>query len=940
MRTQSAVTVGREAESGAVRSFVGDLHAGASSLVLDGFAGIGKTEIWTRGVADAEALGIQVRTCRCTESDAAWAFSGLGDLLEDLPDAVMTELPAVQRDALSAALLLGDVADFSPGSRVVGVAVLAALRALMGSGPLVLAIDDIQWLDLSSRKVLSYAVRRLVPEPLRLLTSHRTEVTGGSEEVAGTADLGLAGERITVGPVSLGVMQRIVEGRLGYHLARSTLARVHQATGGNPMMCLEMARALHRRGREPTAGEPLSVPADLRLLVNDRLRALSPAALQQVTMAAAMAQPTVTVILAAGSDPALAARSLSEAMAGGVLESDGDRLRFGHPLLASVAYADLTPEARRRLHERLAQIVTDPEERARHAALGSTGRSAVVAAALDVASRRARSRGSLDAAAELAELAVASTPTDRVDDLLRRTVETAEFLLLLGDPARARTALTGGLAASPAGPARVPGLLLQATIASWEHGDATVGAWCDQAMAEAGTDPRLQARCHATFAETCPSGVTVDLWHAEQAVALLDEMSDPPTALLANALTNVALHGLRLGRGLVVSTLERAAALQADCPPIPVSDRAATGLGMYLKVVDRFDESRTWLQGVLTAAVDEGDDSALPLVLGHLATLECWSGDFGAALVHATEGRDHAARMGLRSPMPTSAQVLTLAHLGRLVEAERLAEKDIAADTEIGFRAALALHLRSLGFTELVSGNFAAAAGHLLEAASISFDEVGVREPAILRLHQDAVAALIALGRTDDAERMTGELEAGAAAHQRPWATVMAGRCRGHLLAAGGDLARAAVILEQTVAEHQRLPMPFEEARTRLLFGGVLRRSGHRRDARREFQLAEGIFVRLGTPLQVAQTRAELSGVGGRRSRDTELTAVERRITTLVAEGQTNREVAATLFVSVRTVEGHLGHIYQKVGVRSRTELARRMLERPGPTTRSEGDER
>ncbi len=240
--------------------------------------------------------------------------------------------------------------------------------------------------------------------------------------------------------------------------------------------------------------------------------------------------------------------------------------------------------------------MTDPEQHARHAALGAAEASASVAAALDVAAQHARSRGSLDSAAELAELAMTTTPAGAGSDLLRRSVAAAEYLFLLGDPARARTVVTAGLQAAAPGPARVPGLLLQATIASLEHGDATVARWCEQALAEAGDDPLLLARCHATFAETSPSGAEADLMHAQSAVKLLQGIDSPPSDLLSNALTNLALHGCRLGHGLAVTTLERAVALQAQGTLPPVSDRAGMALGMCLKVVDRFEDSRSWLQ--------------------------------------------------------------------------------------------------------------------------------------------------------------------------------------------------------------------------------------------------------------------------------------------------------------------------------------------------------
>ena len=261
--------VGREDELSVVGGFLSDAGDGPASLVLEGVAGIGKTAIWKQAVDGARADGLAVRICRCSESDRGWAFAGLGDLFDGLDPDCLAELPEVQRSALSAALLLSDVVGGSPGDRVVGVAVLGVLRALARSGPLVLAVDDLQWLDGSSRKVLSFALRRLDDEPVRLLVSRRTDSLADPPDVA---PLGLPGERMVVGPVSIGIMQRIVQAELGQTLTRPTLTRLHHATGGNPMMSVEMGRALQRRGREPVADEPLPVPADLKVLVTERLR--------------------------------------------------------------------------------------------------------------------------------------------------------------------------------------------------------------------------------------------------------------------------------------------------------------------------------------------------------------------------------------------------------------------------------------------------------------------------------------------------------------------------------------------------------------------------------------------------------------------------------------------------------------------------------------------
>jgi DNA-binding CsgD family transcriptional regulator len=918
MRVLPIPIVGREHELAVARQFVADIRLGPAALVLEGVAGIGKTAIWAASVRDSRGDGVAVRSCRCSEADTAWAFAGLGDLFEGLDPAILAALPAVQRQALSSALLLSDDDVGVPGHRVLGVAVLGVLRLLSGSGPLLLAVDDVQWLDVSSRNVLSFALRRLIDEPVRLVASCRA---GTLADAGGRPDLGLPGQRMSIGPVSIGVLQRIVQAQVQESLSRPTLTRLHQATGGNPMLCLEMVRALQRHAHEPAVGEPLPVPPDLRVLVTGRLAGLSESARELLLVAAAMARPTVATVTAAMGGAAATRRSLDEVVDAGLLEFDGERIHFTHPLLASVPYADLAPDDRRRLHERLAASVSDAEERARHAALGSLERSAVVADALDAAAGYARRRGSIDAAAELAGLAVDRTPLDDRDALLRRRVDAAELLFLLGDTARARALAFSGLHAAQPGPARVRGLLLTATMASWEHGDATVAATCHQAMAEAGDDVLLRARCHATLADTSPSGASADLFHAERAVALLETMDAPPADLLSNALTNVASHGCRLGRGLAVPMLERAATLQAGAAPIPVNERAALGLGMYLKVVDRFDESRTWLHAVRTAAVDEGDDSALPNVLGHLATLECWAGRYDLALAYAAEGREHAARTGLRSPVAASAQVLALAHLGRLAEARALGEADLAGDESVGFAAAVVLHRRSLGVTALMGGETAAAAGHLVRALVTSVEEVGIGEPAILRAHPDAVMALAALGRLDEAHRWTEQLDASTRANRLPWSTAVAGRCHGILRAAAGDTLGALGHLESALDDHRQLPMPFEEARSRMLFASLLRRAGHRNDARREFEAARAVFVGLGAPIQADQAATELASLGGRTAAGA-LTAVEERIAALAGAGATNREVAAALFISVRTVESHLGRIYRKLGLRSRTELS------------------
>jgi DNA-binding CsgD family transcriptional regulator/Flp pilus assembly protein TadD len=929
MVESAAAVIGRERELAAVEGFVAAAGGRPASLVLEGVAGIGKTSIWAEGVSAAARLGVVVRTSRCTAADAAWAFSGLGDLLEAVPEDLLAQLPQVQRQALSAALLLASPTVVAPGDRVVGVAVLGVLRLMARSAPLILAIDDIQWLDNTSRTVLTFALRRMKEEQVRVLASRR--LTDDSESVADELCLGLPGSRLAVGPVSVGSLQRILRARLSLTVSRPTLTRLHQATGGNPMISLEMGRALQRLGHEPAAHDPLPVPSDVRLLVADRLRGLSEPARDLLLVCSALAHPSLDVVAAAMDDPASAAQSLAEAVHTGVLELDGQRLRFTHPLLASVPYADLLPDERRALHLRLSQVAGDPEEHARHIALGSTGPDAEVADALDLAARHARGRGSPAAAAELAELAISRTPADRPADLHRRRVTAAQYLFHLGDPDQARSMLTASLAASPSGPGRVTGLLLLATIDYWTEGSPAAARWCKQAMLEAGADQMLVARCHGALADLAPYDAVELLTHARTAVELMDQGQDVPADVLANALKNAAYHELRLGQGLSLPLLERAAALEEGGEPVPVMDRVGMYLGMMLRFSGRFADARHWLSQMRDCARDEGDDSALPNILGHLALLECWAGDYPRALAYAAEGNECSELTGVGSPSVSAALALAEAHVGHIDLARRIAVDALAYDESHGEAGDAACELRSLGFVELSVGDFSNAAEHFLRALSIA-EELGVQEPAILRIHADAVEALVGLGRLAEAERLTAELER---AHGREiiWSQAVAGRCRGLLLAAAGDLVAAVVTLTTALRDHEELAMPFEEARTRLWLGSVLRRAGRRGEARTALEVALEVFERLGTPLYADRARAELGRLGGRVADHFTLTETESRVAELVAAGRTNQEVAETMFIGVRTVESHLGRIYRKLGLRSRTELAR-SLSTPRPVDR------
>jgi DNA-binding CsgD family transcriptional regulator len=235
-----------------------------------------------------------------------------------------------------------------------------------------------------------------------------------------------------------------------------------------------------------------------------------------------------------------------------------------------------------------------------------------------------------------------------------------------------------------------------------------------------------------------------------------------------------------------------------------------------------------------------------------------------------------------------------------------------------------------LGFLELSLGNVEAADGCLrpLPARVVS---LGWNEPTYSPIWPNAIEALIALGELEQARDYANEYEVRAERSTSPWALSTAARCRGLLRAAEGDLNAAFQAFERALAEHARMPGPFERGRTLLALGATLRRARQKRAARESLEAALAIFDQLGAPLWAEKARAELARISGRPRASQELTETERRVAELVAEGRSNKEVAAQLYVSVHTVDAHLTRIYRKLGLRSRAELAHRLAQPGAP---------
>ena len=911
--------VGREEELAAVRALRPAHVAGPVALVIDGEPGIGKTTLWRAGVDAARELPVCVLTATPAEAETKLSFAALGDLLEGRRDALLA-LPAPQRHALEVALLLRE-ADGSPlDQHAIALGFLGALRSL---APVTVAVDDLQWLDRPSAFVLEFALRRLRDEPVAFLLAFRSE---HGREPPGVSRAILDGaERLRVGPLSLGAVHRLLSERLGIVISRPQLRRLHELSGGNPFFALELGRALKDGTIELRPGE--SLPGTLAALVHDRLGALPAETRAALVAAAALSQPTLELVgRAVGGDPK---RRLASALAANVIELEGDRIRFSHPLLASGMYAAAGGAERRRLHRRLADLLPDLEERARHLALATEGPDQGVAVLLEDASRHARSRGALAAAADLAEQARRYTPVDHEGDRHRRTLQAAALAFETGDGGRAGTLFDEALAAAPAGPRRAEVLLWLGGVQQYEGDRRVTVELCRRGLAEAGDDVSVRCELERMIANglfLMRTELPAATRHAQVALVLAEQIGDQARQMSAIAELAI-IDGVRGRTGWRVA-LERAIALERKAPPMPLAGSALHTLAANLTWVGELGEARTIFHSLRDNADERGEESALPWILANLSLVEFLAGRWPEASRCAEEAIDIARQID-QEPQALFARgvrAMVRASRGEVEGAIADAEATLAVAKERGVMMATIVASSAVGLLELSRGH-PDAVHAILGPLSERLEKGGVREPGAAPFLADEIEALIVLGRLEEAEALLDRIERRARRLRRAPSLASCARCRGLLAAARGDLDAALGLLERAQTDHDGVSMPFDHARTLLALGMTRRRAKRRRAARASLEAALAIFEQLGARLWAEMTQVELARIGGRRSAPGTLTATEQRIAELVAEGRSNREVAVALFVTPKTVSTKLSRIYAKVGVHSRTELTHHLAQ-------------
>ncbi len=903
--------LGRDAEHASLRELLDRARQGTSAaLVIRGEPGIGKSALLEDAVAAAD--GMTVLRARGVESESELSFAGLADLLAPVVGR-LDALPGPQRAALAGALALGPP---MPGDRfTLYAATLSLLATAAEQSPVLAVVDDAPWIDAPSREALVFAARRLGEEGVVMLFAARigdlagTEAAGIDEMALGGLDADASAALLATGGVSHPEVSR----------------RLFGATGGNPLALLELAgllTAAQRAGTDPI-DDPAPVGAGVEGAFVHRLDALPAATRRALVVAAASESGAIDEL-----GPALAALGLDSAAlepaetAGLIVVTDG-RVAFQHPLLRSLAYRGTPAPERRAAHAALATALTG-EPRAWHLAAATVAADEEVAAALAEAAGEARGRGGPAAAMRAAERAARLTPDP--ERRAGRLLEAANDMARTGLPERAQALLRDALELTHDPRLRADVQLLAALI---EARSGAARAAAELLVAEAErvepVDPVRAATMIMAAVQPCfeAGENTLMLETARRGMALAERTGlGPMPAGLPLAMALLLSNERDRARDLLVSAAEW---LEAADDPWALGPVLIFGIGQAFTWLEDYDQARGLLEGGIAQARAWSAPGLLPYGLLAMSELDFRTGRWASAYAAGAE----SARLGEETGQ-LNDMAYALCVLGR-VEAALGHEQDCRTNLahalglveRLGAESLRAHVGATLGFLELGLGR-AEEAAVALEAVERFSGARPANDPAVLQWAPDLIEAYVRHGRRADAAAALVVFEQDAAHSGSRWAAATAARCRGMLAdeeAFEGEF-RNALGLHET---------PFESARTELALGERQRRAGRRVEARTSLRAALAGFDRLGARPWAERARAELRASGERVQRGSpaaaeRLTPQELQVALEVAGGSTNREAAAALFLSPKTIEFHLRNVYRKLGIRSRAELVRRVL--------------
>jgi DNA-binding CsgD family transcriptional regulator len=913
-----AAPVGRADPAQAAR----ELLRGRHGLLVRGPAGIGKSTLLAAIGSAALADGATVLRCSPAPEDALLPFLGVIDLFARMPQEVIEALAPEPRAALLTTLLHGPGPVGPYGGLAVRVAVLDALRRLAGTTPVVLIVDGLQWLDEPSAEILAFAARRIDDADIRIVAAERV---AEGERPRHTRCCPPDTEQWDVPPLADDDVARLLLAS-GAALAPPVLRAVLRTAAGNPYYAMELGRCAPRDGLPAESGGFLSVPATLRDLLLERVRALSVPALHALLVVSAAARPALPLLRAAGVADAAAA--LSEAERAGVLSVDAsEAVHFVHPLLPAALYDDASGPERRRAHERLAAAAAEPVERARHLALARPHEDEATATALMAAAHAARGSGEPGTAAELAELAVRRTPVDRPADRDRRLLDVADFACDAGWWEESERAARDVLAGSGSGRCRVRArLMLLRTVGQALRDN---GALIEDGLRDAEGAPELEAPLYhwAAVRDLLRGALGEAAGHARRSAACAARAGDSGMRIAALS-TLARVRSLAGEPDDAEAALAQASALADSGPQSWDLTRMRAVLALD---ADRVDQARRQLADLLDASGEAAGVESTVASLVALTRVQVRAGACREAVLTAARCTRVAAEAGMESAPALYAAALAETFGGTAANARRLALRAMSASEEDGDQLFLLRAQAALGQAALFTGDrrqVADAVESLRRVAEIGAS-MGAADPPLLGWYADLAEALVALGETDAADTVLRQAYRRATGRMPGSVRASLERAEGLWEAAVGRAKEGVVHLRSSAERLRPLGLPVDLVRTLTALGTVERRARHRTAARAVLSEALQIAEQAGAAPLAERARAELARVDGASvdgavsgAGGTRLTPAEARIAELVRGGATNREVAAELFISVKTVEGTLSRLYRRFGVRSRTALA------------------
>ncbi|MDX6338661.1 MAG: hypothetical protein QOG05_6001 [Streptosporangiaceae bacterium] len=896
------------------RQEIGDAFARARSgasatLALVGEPGIGKTALLD--YAAGQAAGMRLLRARGIESEAQIPFGSLLELIRPaLP--MLGNIPGPQAAAMEGALALRP----GPGQErfAVGAATLSLLAAYAEDTPVAVVIDDAHWLDGSSAQALLFAFRRLVADPIAVLIAVRE----GEPSLLDGADL----PTLRLGGLTSHEAAMLVDGLAPGGLAPDAVTRLYDATAGNPLALLELAPDAQDLALAPE-GAPVLVSATITRAFLRRVGTLDDATRRALVLTASSDTGDLPTLGRAADQLGLDLSALAAAEGSGLVRFGAGTVEFRHPLARSAIYADAPAGQRRAAHRALADALPDRDvdRRAWHLAAAATGPDESASAALEQAGARARDRSAYATSSAAYERAGRLAADSERRARLFQEAADAGWLAGLADRAVALLDEARGITADPA--KLVENAALAGHIAI-RRGPVMLGhAILTAAAGQAGPEQAVSMLAEAASACFYAGNPAEMLAVAERARAALPAHASVRARFLATMAIGMArMFGGDAAAG--AEAVHEATGLAENSAELREDLRLISWLAVGPLFLREADAGRSLLEPVLRTARARAAVGALPFVLNLIARDQATTDRWAIAEASYQEAIDLARESGQRSELTFGLAGLAWlqARRGREQECRRCAAEALGLSLELGIGLHQIWATAALGDLELGLGEAARAAGHFEQLQAL-LAGLGITD-ADLSPGADLVEAYLRLGRQEAAQQVAAQFAAAAKAKGQPWSLARSLRCQGLLAATDTGFAEA---FEQAMVQHALTPDSFEAARTRLAYGERLRRARNRVLAREQLRKAAEVFERLDARPWADRARAELAATGEtRRPRDPrtldELTPQELQIAVLLTGGKTTREAAAALFLSPKTVEYHLRHVYQKLGIHSRDELA------------------